>query len=132
MTLDLVEMVHKINHEVLVPSFLEDFVFQLKFFSLFLTSGFNVIIMLLLWDLEVIYYHFRTPIFCPHRCWWRILGTIHYFGKFEMLMTDYLTAGGHGQMVHQQNLTNTIIRLQNIITVPHIHHQHHCKQTKCL
>ena len=62
MTLDLVEMVHKINHEVLVPSFLEDFVFQLKFFSLFLTSGFNVIIMLLLCHLEVIGNHFKTKI----------------------------------------------------------------------
>ena len=55
-------MVHKINHEVLVPSFLEDFVFQLKFFSLFLTSGFNVIIMLLLCHLKVIRNHFRTKI----------------------------------------------------------------------
>ena len=44
MTLDLVEMVHKINHEVLVRLFLEDFACQLMFFSLFLTSGFNLIL----------------------------------------------------------------------------------------
>ena len=43
MILDLVERVHKTNHEVLVPSFSEDFVYQLMFFSLFLTSGFNLI-----------------------------------------------------------------------------------------
>ena len=42
MILDLVEMVHKINHEVLVRLFLEDFACQLMFFSLFLEYGFYI------------------------------------------------------------------------------------------